>query len=285
MVDGQRAVSRARRGRLAAVLLLAVSICAQAQSGEEPNEKALWVVWQRQSATPNDHAAMIAACREFEKRSPADPFLVVTRGIAAWHLLKAGEVDAAGERLAPMLNVRSSDLLQAASEMARAWTTRLDREVTTASLKAYYRREIAFPESLEALRAEAGHPTPPLADRWAEPWEYRLTGFQQLKGLRNQKYDLRSRTLGPTSDLAGALKIPYASRIRIRPVRLMSSDTMAKVVQFVTEPSSGSTGDAGEIIHISVGARHGRIFFPFMGKHLILLSDGNHWKVLPKPRG
>lgn len=246
------------------------------------SEKALWAIWQRQLAAPDDHAGMIAACAEREQESStADPLLLPTRQIRAWHLLKSGDTQAGVTVLASMIETQGSDLQRAAAEIARAWTTRVDRELVRVSLKTYYNRNIAFPKSLAALQTMAGTASAPLADRWGMPWEYRLKGFKRLTGLSDQKYELLSAKLGRSSDLNEALAVPFACRITLTPIRVMSASTSAGIVQFADKTAAGRGGP----IHLSVGARHGRNLFPFMGESLILLSDGDHWKVFPKPRG
>jgi hypothetical protein len=239
-------------------------------------------VWKLMSETPDDRAAVIAACGEFEKKRPGDPLTSVTRGITAWHLLQSGERKPAVQVLTRMASAavpaRPDALREAAVNMGRTWLTRLDREQVKAGLKTLYLRDVEYPESLEALKSLPGDIRPPLTDRWGKPWSYRLVGFRKLTGLANQKYELQARLLGRDSDLAEALQRPYAEGITLKPVKLVSAQAGRGVVQF-TPPADAS----GEVI-LAVGAREGRVVFAYMGAKLIVLSDGNHWSVQPKPR-
>ena len=54
------------------------------------DEKAAWLLWKHHLENAGDHAAVAAACRDFEKTRPRDPFVAVSRGLQAWHLLKSG---------------------------------------------------------------------------------------------------------------------------------------------------------------------------------------------------
>jgi len=37
---------------------------------DTPDERGAWDVWKRQLDTPDDHAAVVKACAEFEQRAP-----------------------------------------------------------------------------------------------------------------------------------------------------------------------------------------------------------------------
>jgi hypothetical protein len=261
-----------------AVLQVACA-CCRAQTVAAPNERGLWALWKQHTENTNRHAQVADACAAFEKASPQDPLRVVARGIAAWHLLKSGKNDAARQILLPMLADRGTDLAKAGSDIARRWMTRLDREDVRGALKEVYNRDIAFPESLEALKTLPADRRPPPADRWGKPWEYKLVGFKALRGLPNQKYELISQLLGPESDLRAALADPYAARINLKPSRLVSPAGQSEVVEFVTDGEPVARKQV-----MSVGSTSERIVFPYSGQNLILLSDGDCWKVLPKPR-
>ena len=242
----------------------------------QPDERAFWDVWTIHSATTNDHKKVLAACGQFEKSAPGDPLIMVTRQLAAWRLLKLGRKDDAAALLTPMVSGATTGLKGAASEAARTWLTRLDRESLKQALQKEFVSEVAYPASLDAL-AGSGIPPALFKDRWGEQWEYRLVGFEHISGLLNQKYELRSATLGASSDLGAALAAPYGGEIGLRAVRLGPAGSGTPLVEF----SAGANSDPA---FLSVDATLGTITFAFMGDRIILLSDGSHWKAMSKPR-
>jgi len=257
------------------------------------DEKALWLLWKRHINNSGKHEELAAACDKLVKQAPHDPLAAVTRGIAAWHLLKAGRTDTAATLLEGMisnagqggssLNVPGRSamtdcLREAALSMARAWLTRIDREQVKRALQKLYVREIEYPESLDAIASLAEEMRLPPIDRWGEPWSYRLVTFRRLKGLHGQKYELQSAALGKHSDLWQSLEIPYGSRIRLKPVKILSSASGKETVQFVISDESRKH------VVLSLGTEADSIFFAHSGSNILILSDGFHWMVLPKPK-
>lgn len=270
-----------RAGLFLAVGLLAAP--APAADAVEPDERGLWAVWTQQRDAPDDHAACVAACDAFETQSPDDPYGVVTRGIAAWHLLKQHRLGEAAERLSSLLEAGQTPLEQAAADIARAWLTRLDREQVRVGLKMLYSDALAFPASLDALRSLPQRYRPPPTDRWGTPWEYRLIGFKMIAGFHDQKYLLQSRRLGPRSDLEEVLKTPYLSGVRLKPVRL-SAGAGTTVVHFDAGPKDEGEGQSSGTVVMSVGSRSGQVVFAALGPRLIILATDDHWSVLARPR-
>jgi hypothetical protein len=265
MMDSRRVSS------VAALLLLLLPIGARAD-----DEKAFWEVWTLHGTSPDQHQAVMAACEAFEQAAPADPLVIVTRQLHAWHLLEQGETHAAAAILAPMIKRGATGLDKAASDIARAWLTCLDRERVKAALQAVYARHVAYPSTLDVWQTRPTE-TPPLTDRWDKPWTYRLVGFRHLKGMLDQKYTLSSPILGDDSDLAAALARPYADRIRLTPIRLKPMQSAPPLVEFTTGQKTGPA-------LLAVETRYEQIQFAYMGNYIILLADRFHWKALPKPR-
>ena len=280
------------RACFVSILVFAVTCNVCRAQIRTSDERALWLLWKRHINNPGKHEELAAACDKLVKQAPHDPLAAVTRGIAAWHLLKAGRTDTAAALMEAMisdagpgssLNVpgRSATtdcLREAALRMARAWLTRIDREQVKRALQKLYVREIEYPESLDAVAPPAGEMRPPSTDRWGKPWSYRLVTFRRLKGLRGQKYELQSAALGKHSDLRQSLEIPYGSRIRLKPVKILSSAPGKETVQFVT------TDESGKHVILSLGTESDGIFFAHSGSNILILSDGSHWMVLPKPK-
>ncbi len=240
------------------------------------DEAGFWTTWKTHLAATNEHTEAVAACDAFEKKNPSDPLVVVTRQLKAWHLLKLGRNEAAAALLVPMVKPGAEGLNKAASDIARAWLTRLDRERVKAALQDIYRRDVAYPEKLDVWKGSS-RKAPPLVDRWGKRWKYRLVGYSRLPGLRDQKYELQAILLGDVSDLATALELAYGEQISLRPARLKRTASGPPLVQF-------ERGESGGKAIMAVGTRNERTFFAYMGDRIIAVADYTHWKVLPKPR-
>jgi len=175
--------------------------------------------------------------------------------------------------------------------MGRRWLTRLDREKVRGALAAYYRQAIEYPINLQPLKkatpSSAGALRPgepdgkesplPLTDRWGAPWQYQLAAFKVIKVARGQRYLLQSKTLGESSDLAKALERPYAGRILLQPVSLTIAGGGAQNVVFQTP------GAQPEKILLSEGSQAAGITLTYIGARILILCDGDHWRVVPKP--
>ena len=253
------------------VLLLASAVVANAA-----DEQGLWAVWTLHQDSPDDHAGVVAACEEFAKRAPDDPLVAVTCGLAGWHLLQDNKLTGARTCFETLLDRRDSPLQRAASEMARAWLTRLDVPRMRAALRQYYLEHVGYPASLEELKTLPGTDELPLTDRWQRPWEYRLTGYRLLRDMSDQKYKLGSRKLGSTLELDTALSRPYASGISLAPV-----ETVRQGAREVVRFESRAGGTAPPLL--LPGHRHEGTIFAWMGERLVVLADVDHWQVLPKP--
>ena len=270
------------RAILAMILLLAGAGAGSGQTPPSPAEEAALVsAWKVHLAATNDHPKVVSACQEFRKKSPASQFGVVADGLAAWHLLQANEPAAATNLLEKMLGLGQTDQIgKAGMTMARRWLTRLDRERVKLALKQLYRKDIEFPPSLEAMRGLPAAQRGPFTDRWGQTWSYRLTEFKSpnLKNLRGQRYELQSAMLRADSDLAEALKRPYAAKINLKAVKLISASPGKEAVEFVT------TDEKQQKTVLTVGTDVGGVTFLFLGSGLLILSDGDSWAVLPKAK-
>lgn len=251
------------------------TVCVAQTTSTAPDEKTLWTIWKMTQDTPDDHAAIITACKEFKSKMKRDPLVVVTDGIAAWHNLKSGNISAAAQLLTPMISGRpSTPLRKAANYSARSWLTRVDMEGVKQALEIIYSDEIEYPKSLDPLKMLKKH-KPRMEDRWGRPWSYSLASLKYLIGISGQKYTIRSPTLGYKSDFAKALKIPYGSKMAVRPLS-MGRDKVT--IRFVT------TDEKKKTVYIALGATRESITIAYIGKKLIVASNGDHWKIMPKPR-
>ncbi|MDX9866744.1 MAG: hypothetical protein RBT78_02350 [Kiritimatiellia bacterium] len=257
-------------------IMAVIAVCALACRGQavKPDERGLWDVWCVGTNSAFVAQESLKACIDFTARAPRDPFVTVMSGFAAWHHLKNGNTEMAVRLFESMLIAKepATALQKAGDQMARSWLTRLDRERVVRALKKAYLRDIAFPASLEALKAEGSAPQPPLTDRWGKPWAYRLSS--SIKGMEAHRYVLESPGLGADSDLRKALKRPYADGLQLRAVRMAAGIT--DTVEFVNPE--------GVSVRRRLGQEMSGGTLVYLGTHLLLLSDGNHWSVLPRPR-
>ncbi|MEI7945391.1 MAG: hypothetical protein WCJ02_01780 [bacterium] len=257
---------------VAVVFLLAVAVTVRAQS-VKADEKGLWDVWCVGTNSAFAASEVAEACKKFRTSAPQDPFTVVVSGLEAWNRLKSGDTATATAIFNAMLvKGPATGLRKAGDEMARSWLSRMDREQVTRALKECYKRDIEFPVSLDAVKVLGDKASIPLTDRWGKPWTYRRGST--IKGMETQRYDLESAVLGTRSDLKGALKMGYAERMDLKPVRMISSPKI--MVEFKTEDGRSlirEEGDRASIVNVV-----------YVGTRIIVLSDGNHWSVMAKPR-
>ncbi len=265
---------RRLRTRLALAATLIPLSLLQTQAAS-PHEAAFYTLWKQHAADPSAHGELITACTSFAAAATGDTLVTTAQQIQAWHLLKLGRHAEAAALLTGTLERDRDALDKAASEIARAWLTRIDRDPITEALQQVYRQNIAYPESLQALPAEVLN-TLPQTDRWDNPWRYSPTGFDHLKGFPGQRYALHSRTLGHSSDLTYALRLPYAGDIALTPLRRKPSDGVHKIIIEFADARDRKTT-------LSPGTRHGDIVLAYLGQNVILLADPNHWKVVPLP--
>ena len=256
------------------LVVWAVLVCSVA--GHAADEDGLLELWKQHMATPDDHDVVIKACRDFSAAHAGDPLLPVVRGFEEWHTLRAGKQDEAFAMFEADLALPPSLVNDGARRIAFAWMTRKDRDKVAAALQVYYRKEVAYPKTLEQV---AAHPKlksapPPLNDRFGKPWNYALTGFEKLKGFADQKYSLRSAVLGDLSDLKSAEKLPYAERISAVPQQVIPAPGNLLAVKF----------NLGKITSvIGAGTAAGDLYLAFVGEKIIVVCDYTHWKIFPRP--
>lgn len=261
--------------RGAARLLLALTFAVAARAA---NEAALLEVWNEHIAKPDDHEAAIKACQAFATANANDPLLHVVQGIEAWHHFRADRTTEALRLTEPYLTAPASPINDGARRLALGWLTRLDREKVAAALQLYYRKEVAYPKSLDQLATHPKLPAatrPPLTDRFGKPWAYQLTGFSKLRGFVDQKYSLQSTALGDLSELKLALAAPYASRIVATPTQVVTAPGGAPAVKF-NVPGKGAA-------LLAAGQAAGELHLAFVGSQIIVVCDFTHWKIFPRP--
>ncbi|MCX6998258.1 MAG: hypothetical protein NTV49_14535 [Kiritimatiellaeota bacterium] len=240
------------------------------------DESGLGLVWACHTNAPDRHAAVAEACQAFRTKTPRDPLVVVAQGLEAWHLLQAGKTNAALRLWETMLAPANGALSKAGAQMAHNWLTRLDRESVKAALMRVYVRDVEFPGSLEAIKTLKKGTLPPLADRWGNAWTYRLADLRAIQGLRGQRYVLESRQMGAASDLTRALAWPYAGGIDFEPMRILPGVGAGDTVEF--------SSPTHKRIVLMPGTDMDGVVFAYLGRSLLILTDGNHWRVTPRPR-
>jgi len=269
-----------RKFLIAVLAFACAALPASGQAVSADAEKALYELWQAHVAASNDHEQAYAKCREFSAKTYYYPLTMVADGMAVWHLMKSSQWTNALKLAARLETITPSfPLADAASTMGKTWLTRVEREKVRSALKYYYRKNVEFPTALEALESLPPEIKPPSRDRFGKNWSYRIINFKYLRGFKNQKYELFSTTLGDkNSDLTNSLARPYASEIQLKPVTLRSGTPGRETYSFER------TGEKKETVLISLGSKNNNILFAFCGQRIIILSDGNHWSVMPRPR-
>ena len=279
---------RTCRPRAAALVLAGLGGMTTCHAQQPPaDEAALWALWSRHLAAPGLHDEHAAALAAFAKARPRDPLTPVAQILEAWHLLKLNRRDEARARLAPHLSLRETGHIpRAATELARAWTTILDREVVAEALERYRVRKVRYPESLDALQSFNRLPDtlkPLPRDRWDNPWNYRLARFSHIPSVSGMRYTLESRTLGPLSALDPALAVPYAANIQFAPARFMGGADRQAVVQ-LTRTGGAGTGQAASVtLGLGVWSPAENIAVVYASPRLIILRDRLHWRITPAP--
>jgi hypothetical protein len=249
------------------------------------DERALWELWQTHTRLPDQPATVVAACRAYVSERPDDRFVPVAQGIEAWHLLRARQTATAVERLELHLDAGPGEVAGGARRLARAWLTRLDRDRLVNALQAYYREEVRYPASMEALFNHPGVEGPgdlPRTDRWEAPWRYRLVGYEGVPGFRDQRYLLESPVLAGRSDFATALEAGYASRMPLRPTRVTAARGSGKGTTVRFEPTRPGESGSGPVV-LSVGGQAQDVYLAYLGSSLVVVCDDLHWAVYPRP--
>ncbi len=253
-------------------------------SAQTADEVALWRLWTRHQAEPTEHAVHATAFADFADTRPDDPLAPLAGTLAAWHLLQAGRVDEATTWLERYARPSRHPTARGASQLARAWLTRLDRERVVQALDAYRTREVRFPERLTDLNGHAAVQRagiePPLEDRWGQSWIYQLEAMRALTRLAGQRYRLESRRLrgDGMSDLNKALAVPYGDGIPLEVVRIMGAGQTASAQ--LADPAAPDAP-----IALSPGAQHESIALEYLSDNLVILHDTLHWKIMRTPRG
>ena len=261
----------------------------------EPNENALWLLWNQHTATnAADQEALLAACQTYTNQYSSDPFVLVGQTMTAWNLLRLGRQAEAAAILTRHLARTDTPLENGASHLARSWMTRIDREKVKAALQFYYRREVRYPRSIEELIAYAPLPkdlAPPGRDRWGANWQYALVGFRSLTGLLDQQYALSAQKLGNGSELAAALAAPYGDMMRVRSIRMLSSKPGGEIVEWLIAPPPAVPADAEKAkpaertVALGVNASAEGLSIAHIGRTILIVYDNYHWKLLARPAG
>jgi len=274
-----------RFGFLAGILMVFVTgmeCLAQAPSSTSIDEKSLWDVWKLQQEKPDDHEAICTACLELVKKAPKDRLSLVVMNMAAWHQLKLDKKEGAIKLFRTSLASQGSDpLYAAAANMSKAWLTRIDMDQVKDALRLYYYKYIIYPKSMELIKPFQKQGQPPLVDRWDKPWVYSLSESKGAKKAGIETYghffSLKSSMLGTNSEMKAAMRMPYASGIGLKPVKLLSGTPGKEMVQFET-----TDGKQSKVV-LSLGLESNGIVLCYAGPKLLILADLNHWAILPRP--
>jgi len=273
------------------VLITGAECLAQAPSSTASiDEKSLWDIYKLQQEKPDDHQGLYTACMELAKKAPKDRLSSVLMTMASWHQLKLGNKESAIKLFRTVISMESSDPLGiAAANMSRAWLTRIDMEQVKQALQLCYYKNIIYPKTIDEIKPFQKDGQPPLVDRWNKQWVYSLEESKYAKkagiATYGQFWSLKSSMLGTNSAmrnvgataLTKALKVSYGAGIALKPAKLLSGTPGKEMVQFET-----TDGKQARVI-LTFGVETGGMVLCYAGPKLIILSDMNHWAILPRP--
>ena len=227
--------------RRAAVLAPLLIACLSLDAAT-PQEDAFLKTWAVHARAPQDHGAVIDACQAvMDKSSTLGDFLPAVKTLAAWHLLASGKQADAVRIFESALTAdkTAKPIVRFADTLARRWLTRLDCEQLTTALKAHYRDNVEYPSSLAPLMNLPKDQAPPKADRFGDPWVYATEEFGKIKGLKNQRFTLYSKTIG--KKLTPLRALPLDAYGGQKSASIVARKTSAPLsVEFETVTESGT---------------------------------------------
>jgi hypothetical protein len=261
------------RSKLTALGLLVVLASGAARAQAPADEAALLNIWKTLGPSNNDVTAR--ACAAFQKQFAQSPLSYVTRGLVGWYALQVGDC---GDRVVQLYEGMVSDskdpFPEAASTMARRWLSRLDREKVKVALRKIYVDHVTYPASLDELAKLPAESRPPLNDRWGRPWRYHLADMKYIRGAAGQKFVLESSNMDRDHELRDALKKTYDVATLLKPQKILSREKGRETVNFAA---------GREPVGLTVGGHYRGVTLAYVGQTLVVLSDDDHWSVLPLP--
>ncbi len=245
------------------------AVRAQAQA----DEPALIAICK--ALGPSNRDVTAKSCAAFQKQFPASPLMPVVRGLVGWCALQAGD---RGEGVTKLFEAMVSDagtpFSDATTTMARRWLTRLDREKVKVALKKAYTEHVSYPATLDALAKLPEGQKPPLNDRWGRPWRYHDAELKYVRGIKAQKYVLESSNMDRDQDLKDALAKAYDVGTLLKPVKILSREKGHESVSFAA---------GREPVVLAPGGRYRGVTLVYVGQNLVVLTDDDHWSVMPLP--
>ena len=161
----------ARMKRVRETVMALAVCCAFGAWGATKQETAFLSVWTVHSQSPDNHAAVIAACqRVMDTSATLGEFLPVVKTLAGWHLLAAGKEADAVRVLESVLTAdkKPAPMARYADIMARRWLSRLDIRKVDAALKSHYADNVEYPVSLAPILSLPKPAAPAKTDRFGD---------------------------------------------------------------------------------------------------------------------
>ncbi len=250
-----------------------------------PQEDAFLKVWAVHTRGVQDHKAVIAACQGvMDKSSTLGEFLPAVKTLAAWHLLAEGKQADAVRIFESALTADKSakPIARFADVMARRWLTRIDHEKVEKALKAYYADNVAYPSSLTPLLNLPKDQAPPKADRFDDPWIYKIEAFSKLAKVQNQRYTLYSKNTG--SKLTKLKALPFDSYGGKKSASIIARKTANPLsVEFETVTETGTQRGVATESGLMNGIRFLRLDSDNRFA-LMIDSECDFWVVAPPAR-
>jgi hypothetical protein len=172
-------------------------------------------------------------------------------------------------QMAVFLNAPSSDpVAKSLVDVAKIWLARASMTQIDAALRKYYRKAVAFPDTLAAVKQDI--PADAQEDPWGQPWVYKPAVPHGLGKLSKQRYQLgptRLPNLSPLADAIDPTPKPPTFKLTMRDV------AGAKAVELRTAD--------GQTAILQPGGRSGEFGVLYIGDGWVLLADTERLFTVP----
>jgi len=229
---------------------------------------------------PQNHEEFLREARQLEIVFEGSPLKVPARAMIVLGLLHGGDQEGAKAILQEFYSARGEDAAtEAGREFARHWLTVFDREEVAAALRAYYRRHIRYPESLDALQVQMPEVSFPRTDRWGAPWDYQIVQPRFFANTNNQTFTLESPRIPGVRSMVDALAQKVGEDLQwVQAQRVITRQRgVPAAVAFARRGTSA-------VITLSEGSGSGGYWFLGWVDDRLFISDGTAFRGVRPPQ-
>ncbi|MFA6564707.1 MAG: hypothetical protein WCV00_22565 [Verrucomicrobiia bacterium] len=153
-------------------------------------------------------------------------------------------------------------VVNAVRELSRVWLARAQMQEIDAALLGYYRNNVAFPLSLDAVMKDI--PAAAQKDPWGQPWVYKPMTPGGLKRHINQRYQIGPTRFPQLASFKDAVRkrTPPATAWKISPRSIGSGTAL----------DFRSTGNDALLATLQAGGSIGGNMLVFIGDHWALMA-------------